>query len=426
MMRHLRRHLARFAFALAVGPVLCGTAALCRTAALAQGSAQEPDADVPSTPDAATTDASAAGPDAAPLPRVDAAIEAVLDLLEQGQPVEAHARAAVYDARYAALASDDPLRPSERDRALLDYSGALAAGAAADALAAGAEPDLERIAELEADGVARFERALVAAGSGFERLRRRAAYAVGTLLAHAAERRVRRAQRLAITQKQQVPFADGTPERELLEESEEGFERARDALVRRLEIEWSDEDTRANLEWVQRRLMEIERIRQRADEEQQRQEEEQEEQEQEEQQEQEQQDQQERSEPESGEPDESEGEDASEDGAEADPEGAEEESSQEESSEEGAPQQPEDEAEGAEDESAPPAGEESESEGSEESDSAEEAAEEGAAGELAEPLVLSDTEVRRLLQRLTEIEQEGEALRRRMAASQRRRVERDW
>jgi|GEM_PF-3749318 len=400
---------------------------------LGQGAVQDPvqdeapveaPAEAPLDPPA---NASSEAQELLPPPSPAEGVASVLGLIEAGELEEARATARDLAAREAALDATDPARWSERDRALLDHAAALAAGALAEALFESEAPDWERIEALEDEGAEAFERALSASARArgadrarFDALRRRAAYGAGTLLAHGAERTVRRAQRLALMQPQEVPFAEDTPERELVDGAHARFERARDALLVRLELDWTDADTRANLEWVQRRLFEIERLRERADEEQERREQEQEEQQQESEDEQD-------DEQESEDEQDESSDDGEEDGEQEQDDASSDDASSDEASEDG--QQPDedfdDAQEGDDGASEEELAEEAPGEASDEQQDGEASAEE-TEGQALESVEMSDVELRRLLQRLAEIDREGEETRRRLAASMRRRVERDW
>jgi hypothetical protein len=237
-------------------------------------------------PDAATEDEAPNGASVEPtpsaLPIAADGVAALVERLEAGAPLEALELARSFESHFEGLGPNDGSRWSGPDRALLDYVAALAAGRAAEAGFAVEEPDLERIVGLVNDAADRFERAVAGAGPDRGDLRLRAAYGLGTVLAEAGERQIQRAQSTAMLAPQPVPYGPDTPERAVLDEAAATFERARAGLLERLELDWRDADTRANLEWVQRRLAEIEAVRDRADEEQERRDQEQKEQEQEE------------------------------------------------------------------------------------------------------------------------------------------------
>jgi len=206
-----------------------------------------------------------------------------------------------------------------------------------------------------------------------------------------------------------APAAEDAPDP--LDLAEAAFSQAKRKLVRRLRADWRDEDTRANLEWIQRRLAEIDELRRQREE----QEQEQEQQPNEESssdeqppQDEPQQDDSETQEDESSDDSESEpsedqqeseGEPESEDPQESPDESRE----QDEPSEADAPEpQPEDEP-----------GEES-------------AAAQQEEGEEPAERLLTREEVMRLLDRLEEIEKKGEELRARLRSRERREVEEDW
>ncbi|QDU85463.1 hypothetical protein Pla163_25940 [Planctomycetes bacterium Pla163] len=384
-----------------------------------------------------------ASPEAVPSPLPTAAdgIAALVERLESGAPLEALELARSFEARFEGLSPNDGARWSGPDRALLDYVAALAAGRAAEAGSTVEEPDLERIAGLVNDAADRFERALVGAGPARAELRLRAAYGLGTVLAEAGERQIQRAQSTAMLTPQQVPYGPDTPERAVLDEAAATFERARTGLLERLELDWRDEDTRANLEWVQRRLAEIDAVRDRADEEQERLDQEQKDQEEE----QEQSDQKDDQADDGGDPQDG---DQSEDGSQQDGDQSQSEGQQDGDQDDAEPQDGEqqdgDQQDGDEQNADP---NDPSDAGADPSDADDESADESAQdGELEDgevesggdeealeptdaagtPVDMTDVEVRRLLQRLAEIEAQGEATRRRMAATQRRRVARDW
>lgn len=407
------------------------------------GEASDPDVSEPVPSDPAAGDPASGTAQVPPvaIPTAAVGVAALVEQLAAGAPLAALELAHGYEAALDGLGPGDSARWSSPDRALLDYVAGLAAGRAVEAGSAVEEPDLERITGLVNDAADRFERAVAGAGPKRSDLRLRAAYGLGTLLAEAGERRIQRAQSMAMLTPQPVPYGPDTPERAVLDEAFATFERARDGLLERLELDWRDADTRANIEWVQRRLAEIEAVRDRADEEQKRRDEEQQEEE-----DQQDDDQDDGEQPQDDGSDDSgdESEDADEqDGDEQD--GDEQDGDQEQGDQEGDQQD----GDAADQDSESDTGADPSDDGSDPSDgAADEAADEAdessdAAQELEEsddgtedagepidvagtPIEMTDVEVRRLLQRLAEIEAQGEATRRRLAATQRRRVARDW
>ena len=267
--------------------------------------------------------------------------------------------------------------------------------------------------------------ALELSGSG--EVGARAAYDLGALRCRAAERLFRAGVSQAMLQgpapdpSQGAPsFPPDSPQRQLLEASADGFRAARAVLAERLRLDATHDDTRANLEWAQRRLREIERAL-REEPEQEPPPEEQQQHDEQQPQEQEQQ----------------ESEDSQESSGEGEPqqepseEPQEQQPSEEPSAEqESAPEeQPgEEEGEGQQDEQAP-GEEEGENQTEPQGDAEQEAAQDEQAQEQpsAEPTVeLSDEEIARLLDRLQQIEAAREELERRLARIRRVPVERDW
>ena len=329
--------------------------------------------------------------------------------------------APLFDALEPAAAALGLAGPSPRMRAEVHFARGLALARAADL--GGAHADFERAAELGGPGD----------------LRRAGLYAAGTVALEAAE-----ALRLAIPEVREAmglpplaapaagtapgvsaaPASPGAPaaartpgEPDALALARSAYESARATLVQRLRLDWRDEDTRANLEWIQRRLRELDQI-----------ESEREEAEPPEQQEEPSEDPSESQPGEDGEPSESEDgsepQDAQEPGAEPEPgEPAEdageeppapEDSTAPEDSDEPTPAEapePEDPTSGAGEEQAepPPAGED--------------------AGAPPEPLAeryLTREEMRRLLDQLEAIEAEAEAVRAGLRRRSRENVEKDW
>lgn len=262
--------------------------------------------------------------------------------------------------------------------------------------------------------IAELERALALAGDGTLRLD--AAYDSGTIVLGVAEGLFAEASAGAGAP-MPIPGAAGAPgghgapgggedAPDPLDLAEAAFREARAKLVRRLRLDWRDEDTRANLEWIQRRLAEIDELRRQREE-------------QEQQQEQQQQ------------PDDSSSEDQ-----EQDPQDSEDQEEQE--------QDPEDEPQDSEtrDSDREQEPQESEPEDSRapedeptEADAPEPEPQEGQPGEeppapeeAAEPAerLLTREEVLRLLDLLEQIEEEGERVRAQLRSSRRQKVEKDW
>ena len=291
------------------------------------------------------------------------------------------------------------------------------------------EPDLlgldEPFAPLEGDalealGEVRRAFARARAGSGPGLVRERAVMALGTLDLHQAERGFR----AFVTELQQgggAPPAAPAGEEEPPDPIErakaliEEFEGARDLLVERVRIAWLDPDPRANLEWAQRRIRELEQIVEELE----RQEEEQEDPQA--------QDQEQPQEGDEGDDSsESQGEDPSEEDGESDSEqdqGADsEEGPEDEGPDEAGPDEEGPDEEGPEEEGTEEEGPENPSD--EEQSPAEDETD-GAAAE-SEPQSLSPEEIADLLNRLEQLEQQAEEDRERRRLRGRRTVERDW
>ncbi|MCC6408477.1 MAG: hypothetical protein IT453_15045 [Planctomycetes bacterium] len=112
-----------------------------------------------------------------------------------------------------------------------------------------------------AAAAARFQTALALAGPGSLRLE--AGYNVGAIALGLAER-LREAQKQAPQPGPPGapgPQGSGIPGGEPLDQLESAYRAAKQELVLRLRADWHDEDTRANLELIQRRLREIEKQR---------------------------------------------------------------------------------------------------------------------------------------------------------------------
>jgi hypothetical protein len=363
------------------------------------------------------------------VPEPLAALTELAQLLERSDFVRADEFASALASGLAAQGGDAAVQASRaawtaEQRAHLAYGGGLAkARSAASALALvapDAEPDEEGARALEDAAIVWFARAASAWGEG--PVRDRALAAPGGVLAWRGEREVRAAQSQAMLQPSPVPFGKETPEREALLAARATLESARAALVVRLEHDWRDVDTRANLEWVARRLLEIERILERADEQDEQQQREQQEQQQDDQQnggEQDQQDEgQEGDQQQDGEPQDEQKNDQQQDGEQQDGEQNQDGEPREDGEQQGEPSESED-GESAEPQDTTTGERDTQAPTSESARPAD-------ADAPVMPATLGDVEVQRLLNRLAEIENEAERLRRRLRATERRRVEKDW
>jgi Ca-activated chloride channel family protein len=292
-----------------------------------------------------------------------------------------------------------------------EYEQALSVGAALLARSDLAEPERAEVhfnlgvareaAGDRAGAQAEFERAATLAGPG--KLRLDALYDAGTLALLAAEEL-----RLEIPEVREklglpapaaaapgLPPPAGAPVDEqapdTLSEAKAAYGHARDALVRRLRADWRDENTRANLELVQRRLRELAEIEEQREQEEQQQDQEQQ-----------------PSEDQQGEqPDkEQQGEEQPQD------------QKPDEQPQDQPPDQPSDEQkpEEQQEEQPPEPGE----------DQAEPPQPEQPGEEPSEERVLSREEMQRLLDRLQEIEQEARELAARLRAQRRVPVRKDW
>ncbi|HEX6885563.1 MAG TPA: VWA domain-containing protein [Planctomycetota bacterium] len=202
-----------------------------------------------------------------------------------------------------------------------------------------------------------------------------------------------------------APGPDAGPPADPLEEARALYQAARGWLVERLRLDWRDEDTRANLELVQRRLKELDQIEQQREQQEQEQQQEQQQDQQgqdPESKDQESKDQQDPSEqegdPQEGEPDK--GDPEKKEPGEGEPE----EQPPQDPSEQQAPEQPpETPEEGApeEQQAPPPPG-------------------------ASEERVLTREEVMRLLDKLAELEEKQKALEAALRARQRAKTKRDW
>jgi hypothetical protein len=216
------------------------------------------------TPPAAVDASTSAGPAAHP------EAPAATDLSAQPAPASTAA-----PATQAAAAA--PLQLSETERALFEYLRGLAAARASERLAA--EEAGQGLAAqtlpvpsaaaaenpvpvtpallLRREAEAAFDQTILAAGPGD--LRQRALYNLGTLRLLAAERAFlaqASAQLLAGAGSGAMP----APElRAALEGIAGELRQARTPLLEHLRLDWRARDLRSNLEWIQRRLEEIQR-----------------------------------------------------------------------------------------------------------------------------------------------------------------------
>ena len=308
---------------------------------------------------------------------------AILDPADQvptGAPVDVTEDASTSDTpddRAVELDADAPPTWEPRHRAYLRH----------------ARGEVNRRAGYRALAESDFEAAAAGFGPGEERLASMAARFV-TRLEAAEERRAE----LMAPPAQPAPGAppSATPEQpeDPLAELRALYRRARAAGLERLELDWRDPDTRANLELITRRLRELDRI---------------EEQQQEQEQEQE-------------ESDEGEESDEPQEGDEEQEEQDEGDQDQEQPQDQEDPQEPGDESEPEEREPEPQQPEEpAEPEEQDEQPSQPEELE-----PLGPPPELSKEELQRLMQRLEELEDAQEALQRRIQGGQSAPVERDW
>jgi Ca-activated chloride channel family protein len=420
---------------------LVATALLCAAALVRVAAPQElpPDppapvedpagngADAPAADAAGAADAAVAAPTpAAALPAAHDALTRFVADFESGATERALVFAEGLESELARTDGDEAVRASRRawraqDRALLAYGAGLAGAELVSEMLALATPDEAAVLAREDAALARFAFAAGEAGPG--ELRDRALAAPGALLAARGERQVLAAQSQAMLTRSEIPFGAQTPEREALLAARTTLEEARAALVTRLVHDWRDADVRANLEWVARRLAEIERILERADQQEQEREEQQDQQDQQQGQDGDQQ--------QDGQQDEQEQQDGEQQGEEnGEPQAGDDSEPQQPDEGESDPSQPQDgesgEAPQDEQGAAPQDTESGERETS--APSGEEAAPEGSSPREAPqvPATFGDVEVQRLLNRLSEIERAGEETRRRLRATQRRRVEKDW
>jgi len=372
---------------------------------------------------AATADAL---PAAEPVAEPSGALTVLVQLLERNEVQRAYELARVLTDGLARSDGDAAVLASRavwsaEQRAHLAYCGGLAEARfaaaqlalALNATATDGAPDESAVRALEDASAASFARAASAAGPG--ELRDRALAAPGVVLAWRGEREVRAAHSQAMLQRSPVPFGKDTPEREALLAARATLVDARAALVVRLEHDWRDVDNRANLEWVVRRLFEIDRVIERADE----QDEENEQQQQ------------------NDEEQEGDGGEQGENGDQQDPseqngEGDEEQEGGEQAGDQGEDGEPQDDGNESENGSQ----NDQEGEAGDPQDSAiTERNTEAPSGDGSRPAdadapflpaTLGDVEVQRLLNRLADIEKDAEQLRRRLRATERRRVEKDW
>lgn len=203
-----------------------------------------------------------------------------------------------------------------------------------------------------------------------------------------------------------APPGGGDDDGAQLEEARREYEAARELFVERLRLDWRDEDTRANLEWIQRRLRELDEI----------------EEEREQQEEPPPQDQQ----PQDGEDEESEQGDDGESESEESQDESEDSAEPDEPGEQDEPEDPE-QPEESEEPSEPEELEQPEESQPEETEASEpEAPEESPAPQNVEPLELSPEQAQRLLDALSDIEERGEELQAMLREFERVPVEKDW
>ncbi len=299
---------------------------------------------------------------------------------------------------------------ASRDRAVLHFAlGALLSRATVEAAVVGGVAP-EDIEESEQRALEALQQARLLAGPG--ELRLAALYDAGTLQLYSAEREFRAvvdADLLAQSAGPQMPGAGAPAPDELpdLEALAERFRVARGPLVEHLRTGSAPKDVRANLEWIQRRLRDLERMAEEQE-----------------------QQQQENEEPQEGEDEEQDpGPDEQESGEDSQQDESGEQEPSDQEGEQG--EQPEDPSQPGEEEAPEP----QESEGADEAaeDGPEEGPEEGASeqeGEAqaaSEVPALSDEEIQQLLQRLQQIEAQVEERRRAvLEQSSKRGVLRDW
>ncbi|MEZ5980173.1 MAG: hypothetical protein R3F34_18440 [Planctomycetota bacterium] len=379
------------------------------------------------------------------LPSPGVAVDEVAGALDDGRAQEALDRALAIERGLEAADGVASSRWTERDRALLAYNAGLACAERALELV-GAEPaDPATAQRLEDESEPRFVTARDLAGPSDLRLA--ASYAPGAVLAARGERILHDAVTMAALARNgaaqggapgtgpaagAVPFGEKSPERQRLEESKRAFVRARDVLVERLRLDWRDDDTRANLEWVTRRLAEIRRIEERADQQ------EQEQQEQEPQGGNGEDDQQQDGDAKDGDQGDSKDQQSQDQGDDPDRKDsdADQDASQDGDQQKGDASQDENDQDGksgdesAQDEDRGGRPDEERAANDAEQDSTDPGGEEeGAAGAeqvSGEADPMSEVEVQRLLQRLAEIEEQADRTRRRLQAGLHRRVEKDW
>ncbi len=315
--------------------------------------------------------------------------------------------------------STSPGEQREANRALLEFArGALLAEHTADWLQEldpeSTDPlDVEIALEREEQAAEAFELALALGGN--TEIGRRAAYDLGALRCRMSERLFRGVlTQVMLNSDGESPasFPEDSPERAALEVAAAGFREARESLIGRLLVDSAHADTRANLEWAQRRLREIERLLETEPPE------DQEEQSQDQDPSEDDQEESEDSESEDPEPDDSESEDSEQEDTDSeDPE--EQEPSEEQENQES-------ESEEQQEEAAPPEGDTTEPE-HEPAPNPEESGEspDQQATEVEEA-EMSQEEMARLLDKLAEIEAAREALREELFRSRRVPVERDW
>lgn len=215
------------------------------------------------------------------------------------------------------------------------------------------------------------------------------------------------------------PTADEEPQEDPIEAARRKYRRSKSALVERLRMDASDEDTRANLEWIARRLAELREIEEQREEQ----------------------------EPQEGEPSDEENQDeegGSDEEQEEEGESEESEEQDEESGEKSEPEEGEDgeeeqqqESEESPEDSEEPAEDETPTERDEDEQTALDESQQPTENEEAEAapepdpeevqeVELSPQEIQRLLERLEDVEDKGERLRELLRKWRRVPVEKDW
>lgn len=279
------------------------------------------------------------------------------------------------------------------------------------------EPDEARAARVLYDtGLARaqvgsLEGALAdlhsAAGlAGPGRVRELALYAAGTALLERAE--LLRQEVPEVAEALGLPAPPQTEDEggpDALAVARQSYMRARTSLCERLAVDWRDEDTRANLELVTRRLRELQEIEQQREQ-------------------QEQQQEQQNPNPED-EPEQSDPQDSQDQQSEpnSDPQDQEQQEPQQDPQDQEQPE-PEDESQPEQDPDEQSGQDENQPESEPEPEPGEEQPQ--PQPEQLEERVLSSEEVQRLLDQLAEIEEQAQAVRARLLQRKRKPVEKDW